>query len=93
MSMSPSGPPATGGPLPDAASAAPASVEVPALADGVQLLGPAQGSGYREPPALVRRADGQTIQLTPLLYAVLAEWTAPAASSRSLNMPAPGAAG
>ncbi|WP_236777290.1 hypothetical protein [Arthrobacter crystallopoietes] len=72
MSMSPSGPPATGGPLPDAASAAPASVEVPALADGVQLLGPAQGSGYREPPALVRRADGQTIQLTPLLYAVLA---------------------
>ena len=27
------------------------------------------GSGYREPPALVRRADGQTVQLTPLLYA------------------------
>ena len=31
------------------------------------------GSGYRTPPALVRRADGQTIQLTPLLYRVLAE--------------------
>jgi putative peptide zinc metalloprotease protein len=30
------------------------------------------GSGYRKPPALVRRADGQTIQLTPLLYLVLA---------------------
>src|SRR5690242_14999286 len=29
------------------------------------------GSGYREPPALARRSDGQTIQLTPLLYAVL----------------------
>ncbi|MEJ7832903.1 MAG: hypothetical protein WKF79_08325 [Nocardioides sp.] len=29
------------------------------------------GSGYREPPALARRADGQTVQLTPLLYAVL----------------------
>jgi putative peptide zinc metalloprotease protein len=30
------------------------------------------GSGYRKPPALVRRIDGQTIQLTPLLYQVLA---------------------
>jgi putative peptide zinc metalloprotease protein len=29
------------------------------------------GSGYRVPPSLVRRADGQTIQLTPLLYEVL----------------------
>ena len=29
------------------------------------------GSGYRTPPSLVRRADGQTLQLTPLLYAVL----------------------
>ena len=29
------------------------------------------GSGYRVPPSLVRRADGQTVQLTPLLYAVL----------------------
>ena len=29
------------------------------------------GSGYRTPPALVRRRDGQTIQLTPLLYLVL----------------------
>lgn len=30
-----------------------------------------EGSGYRTPPALVRRADGQTIQLTALLYRVL----------------------
>ena len=44
---------------------------VPALADGVQLLGEVPGSGYRVAPALVRRGDGQTIQLTPLLYAVL----------------------
>src|SRR4051794_21964719 len=29
------------------------------------------GSGYRTPPALVRRGDGQTLQLTPLLYQVL----------------------
>jgi len=40
-------------------------------ADGVQLLGAHRGSGYRVPPALVQRADGQVIQLTPLLYSVL----------------------
>jgi putative peptide zinc metalloprotease protein len=28
-------------------------------------------SGYRQPPHLVRRADGQTLQLTPTLYIVL----------------------
>ncbi len=52
---------------------APPSAGVPAPADGVVLIGEMQGSGYRTPPALVRRADGQTIQLTPLLYRVLAE--------------------
>ncbi|WP_314214279.1 hypothetical protein [Pseudarthrobacter equi] len=48
-----------------------AGAHFPARADGVQLLGTAEGSGYREPPALVRRADGQTLQLTRLLYLVL----------------------
>jgi putative peptide zinc metalloprotease protein len=42
-------------------------------ADGVALIGEMAGSGYRVPPSLVRRADGQTIQLTPLLYATLLE--------------------
>ena len=46
--------------------------EVPVRADGVQLIGEMKGSGYRQPPALARRSDGQTIQLTPLLYLVLA---------------------
>ena len=45
---------------------------VPSRADGVQLIGEMQGSGYRTPPALARRGDGQTVQLTPLLYATLA---------------------
>ena len=45
--------------------------EVPVRAEGVQLIGEMQGSGYREPPSLVRRSDGQTIQLTKLLYLVL----------------------
>ncbi len=45
--------------------------DVPVRAAGVQLLGEVDGSGYREPPSLARRADGQTIQLTGLLYRVL----------------------
>ncbi|SDF09572.1 putative peptide zinc metalloprotease protein [Blastococcus aurantiacus] len=48
-----------------------AGIEVPARADGVQLLGEVQGSGYRRPPALARRQDGQVVQLTPLLHQVL----------------------
>ena len=42
-------------------------------AEGVQLIGEMAGSGYRLAPSLVRRGDGQTIQLTPLLYAVVRE--------------------
>jgi putative peptide zinc metalloprotease protein len=45
--------------------------DVPVLADGIQLIGAQPGSGYKEPPSLVRRADGQMIQLTPLLFQVL----------------------
>jgi putative peptide zinc metalloprotease protein len=45
--------------------------EVPARAAGVELLGEVPGSGYRRPPALARRADGQVITLTPLLHQVL----------------------
>src|SRR4051812_47782884 len=47
------------------------STDVLRRADGVQLIGEMPGSGYREPPALVRRGDGQTFQLTPLLYQLL----------------------
>ena len=43
----------------------------PRRADGVELIGEMAGSGYREAPSLARRADGQTIQLTGLLYLVL----------------------
>src|SRR4051794_25423060 len=45
--------------------------DVPVLASGTELLGVQPGSGYVVPPALVRRADGQVLALTPLLYAVL----------------------
>jgi putative peptide zinc metalloprotease protein len=40
------------------------------LADGLSLLGEYQGSGFAEPRFLVRRADGQVIQLSRLLYVV-----------------------
>ena len=46
-------------------------VDAPVRADDLQLIGAMVGSGYRTPPALVRRGDGQTLQLTPLLYRVL----------------------
>ena len=45
--------------------------DIPRLAAGVELIGEYEASGYKEAPCLVRRADGQTIQLTPLLYATL----------------------
>jgi putative peptide zinc metalloprotease protein len=45
----------------------------PVLADGIELIGAYEGSGYREPPSLVRRADGQVIQLPDLLYKVAAK--------------------
>lgn len=44
---------------------------VPELLDGVELIGEYDASGYRRAPALVRRGDGQILQLTPLLYATL----------------------
>ena len=63
----------TGAP-PQAANAQPAPVRsCPAqLAEGVELLGEYEGSGYKEAPYIARRGDGQVIQLTRLLH-VLAE--------------------
>jgi putative peptide zinc metalloprotease protein len=40
----------------------------PRLADGVELLGRFEDSGFIEPPYLARRGDGQVLQLTPLLH-------------------------
>jgi len=53
-------------------SASPTAESLPALADGVELIGEYEGSGYKEPPSLVRRRDGQVIQLPPLLYSLAA---------------------
>lgn len=71
MTHTTGGPSFQAGPPSSAAPLAERPLHVPARADGVQLIGRSRGSGYREPPSLVRRADGQTLQLTPLLFAVL----------------------
>ncbi len=42
----------------------------PRLTDGTELLGEFKNSGVTEPPSLVRRADGQVIQLSRLVYLV-----------------------
>ncbi len=40
-------------------------------AEGVELLGPVHGCGYRDGACLVRRGDGQMVQLGPLMYGLL----------------------
>src|SRR5262249_7586688 len=61
----------TEGPAPiPVPGAMPEPAKVPRLADGIELLGEYQGSGYSQPPSLVRRPDGQVIQMSPLLYQV-----------------------
>src|SRR5215217_1347222 len=46
---------------------------IPRLAQGTELIGEYEGSGFREPAFLVRRADGQVIRLSRLLYLVATE--------------------
>lgn len=43
----------------------------PGLVAGMELVGEFEGSGYREPPQLVCRPDGQIVRLPPLLYRVV----------------------
>lgn len=40
------------------------------LAEGLELIGEYEGSGFKEAPYIARRADGQVIQLTYLLHLV-----------------------
>ncbi len=43
---------------------------MPRLAEGMELIGEYEGSGFKETPYLARRKDGQVLQLTQLLYLV-----------------------
>jgi putative peptide zinc metalloprotease protein len=52
------------------AAAASAGPDRPKLAEGLELIGEFEDSGFKEPQFIARRADGQVIQLTQLLYLV-----------------------
>jgi putative peptide zinc metalloprotease protein len=45
----------------------------PRLLEGTEPIGQAAGSGLREPPYLVRRCDGQVVQLSRLLYVIASQ--------------------
>jgi putative peptide zinc metalloprotease protein len=64
------GPMTTGRTVPALTPGTAGTAVVPRLADGVELLGEYQDSGYSRPPSLVRRPDGQVIQMSELLYQV-----------------------
>jgi putative peptide zinc metalloprotease protein len=57
------------------AATAPASdpPRVLARAEGLELLGEVSGSGYKDGARLARRADGQMVQVGPLMYGLLEE--------------------
>jgi putative peptide zinc metalloprotease protein len=48
----------------------PAVPHGPRLLEGTEILGPVAGSGLREPPWLVRRPDGEMVQLSRLLCVI-----------------------
>ena len=45
----------------------------PARAPGLEMMGRLEGSGFEQTPYLVRRPDGQVVQLPPMLYGLLEE--------------------
>jgi putative peptide zinc metalloprotease protein len=55
---------------PAAGDGAGATAPPPRLADGIELVGRFEDSGFKEPPYIARRADGQMVQMPPMLYAL-----------------------
>lgn len=45
----------------------------PKLAEGIELVGPYEDSGFKDPPFVIRRSDGQMMQVPELLYIVAEE--------------------
>jgi hypothetical protein len=62
---------------------------VPQLLPGVELVGEYQGSGLAEATYLVQKPGGQSIQVSRLLYLVLAEIDGIRTVSEIANAPAP----
>jgi putative peptide zinc metalloprotease protein len=52
----------------DAGARAGTDGNVPRLADGIELIGQMEGSGFKDPPYIARRSDGQVVQMPDLLY-------------------------
>jgi putative peptide zinc metalloprotease protein len=50
-----------------------ASRPAPKLCNGIELIGEYEGSGFKEPPYIARREDGQVVQMPKLLYLVAEE--------------------
>lgn len=48
----------------------PEPLTLPTLTEGAELVGEFKGSGYRQPPQLVRLPNRQLVQLPPLLFSV-----------------------
>ena len=51
-------------------AARPASARPPRLAEGIELVGRFEDSGFKEAPYIARRSDGQMVQMPPMLYAL-----------------------
>ena len=45
-------------------------VLAPRLAEGIELVGRYEDSGFKEAPYIARRSDGQMVQMPPMLYAL-----------------------
>src|SRR5215211_2302562 len=52
---------------------APPAADRPELAEGLDLIGEFEDSGFKQPQFIARRADGQVVQLTQLLYQISAQ--------------------
>jgi putative peptide zinc metalloprotease protein len=63
---------AGGGPN-GAAAPTPQPTGPPRLADDVELIGQFEDSGFKQPPYIARRADGQVVQMAPMLFALAEE--------------------
>ena len=57
-------------PEPGQPESSPSPEAPPRLAEGIELIGQFEDSGFKEPPYIARRSDGQVIQLPQLLYVV-----------------------
>ncbi|HZR96070.1 MAG TPA: hypothetical protein VFA56_10270 [Gaiellaceae bacterium] len=55
------------------AAARAAAAPPPKLAAGIELIGQYEGSGFKNPPFIARRSDGQMVQMAELLFLVAEE--------------------